>query len=64
MEEGGPKDYNRKAAEMWATFTGNERALVAIGVFPNVKMTSAERLGYEAQPLAVALMNIEKNLRK
>jgi hypothetical protein len=63
MKEGEPKDYDQKATEMWATFTDNERALVAIGMFPFIKMTAAERLGYEAQPLAVALMKIEKGLR-
>lgn len=63
MKEGEPKDYDRKATEMWSVFTDNERVLVAIGLFPNVKMTAAERLGYEARPLAVALMRIEKALR-
>lgn len=64
MQEGEPKDYDKKATEMWATFTDNERAMVRIGVFPFLKMTAAERLGYEAQPLAVALMTIEKALRR
>lgn len=63
MKEGEPKDYEKKASEMWATFTDSERALVAIGMFPCLKMTAAERLGYEAQPLAVALMRIERALR-
>lgn len=63
MQEGEPKDYERKANEMWATFTDNERAMVSIGMFPYAKMTQAERLGYETQPLAVALMKIEKSLR-
>lgn len=63
MQEGEPKDYEKKATEMWAAFTDNERAMVRIGMFPCIKMTAAERLGYQAQPLAVALMRIEKALR-
>lgn len=63
MKEGEPKDYEQKANQMWAAFNDNDRALVAIGMFPYAKMTAAERAGYEAQPLAVALMRIEKGLR-
>lgn len=63
MQEGEPKDYEQKANQMWAAFTDNERAMVAIGMFPYAKMTAAERLGYETKPLAVALMRIEKALR-
>lgn len=63
MKEGEPKDYDRKATEMWATFNDNERAMVRIGMFPNLKMVAAERAGYETHPLVVALMRIEQGLR-
>jgi hypothetical protein len=57
MEE---MNYEMKADEMWQTFDENERALVAIGVFPNRQMADAEKAGYETHPLVVALMRHEQ----
>ena len=59
-----PEDYALKAAALWQRFTTNERALVGIGVFPAGAMDSAEKAGYESQPLAVALMNEHRTAMK
>ena len=58
-----PENYARKAAALWERVTPNERALVAIGVFPAEAMDAAEREGYETQPLAVALMTHRAGLK-
>lgn len=49
-------DYEKRAAEMWATFDSNERAGVRFGIFPAQKMERAEGEGYQSHPLVVALM--------
>jgi hypothetical protein len=63
MQEGEPKDYEKKANEMWAMFTDNERMGVSSGMFPYAMMAMAKRVGYEPRALAVALMKIEKAIR-
>jgi uncharacterized protein YqcC (DUF446 family) len=56
-----PEQYAEKAAEMWQAFTPNERALVAMAIFPAEKMEAAEALGYKTHPLVVALMDHHRN---
>lgn len=55
-----PEQYASKAAEMWLTFKPNERALVAMAIFPAEQMEAATALGYETHPLVVALMNHQR----
>ena len=62
MKVGEPKDYESKATEMWASFTDDERAMVRIGMFPDLKLVAAERAGFETHALVVALMRLERQL--
>jgi hypothetical protein len=48
-----------KAAELWATFTDNEKAGVRFGMFPAGPMEAAEKAGVDGHELAVALMSVE-----
>jgi hypothetical protein len=59
-----PDDLDRlahraKAAELWASFTTNEKNLVRFGMFPAEKMRTAE-LDYDGHLLTVALMDCAK----
>jgi hypothetical protein len=56
-------EYQQKAAELWASFTPNERALVEIGIFPAEKMDAVEAQGYKTYPLVVALMDTNATFR-
>jgi hypothetical protein len=46
-----------KAAELWATFSENEKAGVRFGMFPAGPMQGAEQAGVDGHALTVALMD-------
>lgn len=47
------------AAELWATFTDNEKTMVRFGMFPALKMPKKQTAD-ETRRLAVALMDCAK----
>jgi hypothetical protein len=49
---------NEKAAELFASFTPNEKSMISIGMFPALKMSAAEKAGFDGHTLVVALMKL------
>lgn len=58
-----PRDkasHQARAASMWLDMDDNEKTGVRFGMFPYGRMCEAEREGFNARELCIALMDIAK----
>ena len=57
----GPKDYATKAAQIWETFTDDERLGVRFGMLPIEKVIQAKADGFDdGRALTSALLAVAK----
>jgi hypothetical protein len=54
-------EHTVKAGVLWDAMSRNERHGVRFGMFPAAPMAAAEAEGYDAQRIAVALMDVAEH---